>query len=473
MYLESPLILGESGSKSLVYTNNQNSPTFIRRHLFELSPLVDAMATTILSLPDELFLCIVDAVGDESEDPGNGPLLHWTISHVCRHLRNAVIDSPMLWTRIDTELSRPSSCKIFELYIQRSGTCKISVTLRHDGSDRKEGVMVGESMGTSSPSLDLLASHSNRIRRLTIVCDRTWMDKIMAFFHHIPIASLECLQLEVTNDYTYDGPLEMFNSGAPLLRSLKLINFWPIDSSLPSWLGSIVKFDLTKSRLSPRMIAACSSLRHLAVESSTCSGPIQTPSLTSLLLSLDDDDESTSALADSLANLTTPALISLTVVGCLHGDQIPALFRSMGLARSHLPALASLVFARFPGFCNCPDQLSYNYIPDTMSSLPLQTFPALASFAIIDICYAAKIIGDILGVHSIPWPLRAVTIGTEQRLQDVEDLYEALKGAVSAARQQMREIPKFRLSPSLFCLPYWQENAVDVELFEGMETSRS
>jgi hypothetical protein len=51
---------------------------------------------------------------------------------------------------------------------------------------------------------------------------------------------------------------------------------------------------------------------------------------------------------------------------------------------------------------------------------------------------------------------------------DVEDLYDALKGAVSAARQQNREIPKMRLSPSLFCLPYWQENDVDVELFGGV-----
>ncbi|KAJ7291530.1 hypothetical protein C8J57DRAFT_217924 [Mycena rebaudengoi] len=303
------------------------------------------------------------------------------------------------------------------------------------------------------------------------------MAEIMTFFHHIPAASLECLQLEVTNDYRYDGPLEMFTSGAPLLRSLKLTNFWTHDSSgpglaWPSWLASIVEFDLTECQLSPCMIAACSSLRHLAAEADTFSGPIQTPSLTSLLLSLDDDDESTSALADSLANLTTPALINLTVVGCLHGDHVPVLFHSMGHTQLHLPALTSLVFASsFPERCACSDEPLYT--PDTISSSPLKTFPALASFAIVDICCAAKIIGDILGIASIPWPLRTVTIGTEERLQDVEDLYEALKDAVNAARQQNREIPKMKLSPSLFCLPYWQENGVDVELFDGMEMSHS
>ncbi|KAJ7291511.1 hypothetical protein C8J57DRAFT_217601 [Mycena rebaudengoi] len=430
--------------------------------------------TTILSIPDELLLFVVGAAGDESEDTGNGPPLHWTISHVCRHFRNVVIDSPMLWTRIDTELSRPNSCKIFELYIQRSGTCKISVTLRrHDNGDwdSEEGIIMRGVNGTSNPFLVLLASHSNRIQRLTIVSTSFTVDEIMAPFHHIPAPSLECLQLEVMKNYTYDGPLEMFISGAPLLRSLKLTNFWPIDSSLPSWLGSIVKLDLTNSWSPPRMMAACSSLRHLAVTSSTCSGPIQTPSLTSLLLSL-DDGESTRALADTLANLTTPALINLTVVGHLHGDQIPALFHSMGRTQLRLPALTSLVFASsFPEDCICPDEQSY--IPDTISSLPLQTFPSLSSFAIINVCFAAKIIGDVLGVRSLPWHLRTVTIGAERRLPDVEDLYEVLKGTVSTARQQQREIPQFRLSPSLFCFPYWQENAVDVELFEGMETSRS
>jgi hypothetical protein len=51
----------------------------------------------------------------------------------------------------------------------------------------------------------------------------------------------------------------------------------------------------------------------------------------------------------------------------------------------------------------------------------------------------------------------------------VENLYEVLKDAVSTARQQEREIPKFRLSSSLFRQPYWQENKVDVELFKEVE----
>jgi hypothetical protein len=242
---------------------------------------------------------------------------------------------------------------------------------------------------------------------------------------------------------------------------------------MPSWLGSIVELQVTESYLTSGMMTACSSLRHLTVDTNCCFGSIPTPSLTSLVLSFENDEveEGDTALADLLENFTyTPALTNLTAQS-VHGNQIPALFDPMALPQLHLPALTSLVFAgRFSECSSCHDDPSPRYTPDTISSLPLQTFPSLSSFALIDICHAAKIIGDILG---IPSSLRTVTIGTEQRLLDVEDLYEALKGAVSAARQENREVPTMRLSPSLFYLPYWQENDVDVELFEGMEKLRS
>jgi hypothetical protein len=369
----------------------------------------------------------------------------------------------MLWTTIEPELTRPSSCKIAELYIERSRECNISVTLR--GVPRK----YQDPTDVDPQLLGLMSSHSYRIQRLTIVADEYVLDEIMAPFHHTSAATLEYLELKVVPFYGYEGPLKMFASGAPLLRSLKLSHFPPLDSSILPWLGSIVALDFTNSHLVPRMMTACPLLQHLTVDSDTCKvDPIETPSLTSLKLLFEngESEETDMALAEVLGNFTrTPALTNLTARP-VHGDQIPFLFDSTALGRACFPALTSLIFVG--SRCPCPNRPAC--IPKTISSLPLQTFPALSSLSIIDVCYAANIIRDILGA-TVPWPLRTVIIGTEKRLHHVEGLYEVLKGAVSAARQQKREIPTFWLSPSLFRLSYWQENGVDVELFDGMETT--
>ncbi|KAJ7291529.1 hypothetical protein C8J57DRAFT_961406, partial [Mycena rebaudengoi] len=174
---------------------------------------------TIISLPDELLLCIAGSVGETAEiDAGSrapSPL-HWIISHVCRHFRNVVLDAPMLWTIIDTELSRSGSCRISELYIERSRTSKISVTLRTVPGDD------GQSTDVDPKLLRLVSSHSNRIKRLALVSNSCSQEKILAPFHHTSAASLECLQLRGTRRFQFAGPSEMFISGAPLLRSLKL-----------------------------------------------------------------------------------------------------------------------------------------------------------------------------------------------------------------------------------------------------------
>jgi hypothetical protein len=101
---------------------------------------------------------------------------------------------------------------------------------------------------------------------------------------------------------------------------------------------------------------------------------------------------------------------------------------------------------------------------------PFRAFPTVTSLSLVDICYTAKIVRDIFGPDFAMWPCRTVIIGTHA---GVADICSALTDTVRAARQQKCKIPKFRLSPTLFCLPYWQENNVDVELFEGLEATCS
>jgi hypothetical protein len=166
-------------------------------------------------------------------------------------------------------------------------------------------------------------------------------------------------------------------------------------------------------------------------------------------------------LAETLDQFTVPALSALTVQN-VHGDRIPALFNSPHLAHPY-SALTSIVL--MGDGCDC--EIQEAYFPEVISSPPVRAFPAVTSLSLIDVCYAATIVRNIFSPDFAPWPLRTVTIGTRAGLVDVNDLYGALTDVVRAAQQQNRNIPKFRLSPVLFCYPYWRENNVDVELFEA------
>ncbi|KAJ7291147.1 hypothetical protein C8J57DRAFT_210398 [Mycena rebaudengoi] len=253
----------------------------------------------------------------------------------------------------------------------------------------------------------------------------------------------------------------------PLLRSLKLSRF-RLPDAIPPWMASIVDLDWAQSTFSPRVVAHFPSLRHLTIDWHSCSEPIQLPSLTSLCLFLEDGEGDAPVLAETLGRFTVPALTDLSGQN-IHGDHIPALFDSTHIAKSW-SAVTSLVFTGRHPDCDCEEEGS-TYLPKPISSPPLRAFPAVTSLSLIDVCYTAKIVRDIFRPDFALWPLRTVTIGTPACLANVDDLYSALTDAVRAARLQKREIPKFRLSPALFCLPYWQENNVDVELFEGLHFS--
>ncbi|KAJ7291193.1 hypothetical protein C8J57DRAFT_211389 [Mycena rebaudengoi] len=404
------------------------------------------MTAPIFSLPDELLLCVVSAADAEQfEWSGRQAPFYWTISHVCRRFRDAVVGAPTLWSKIEIELTNPASWKISDLYMERSEACALSVTLRHSRDTRPHNELLS------------LLSHSNRIQRLTII-PKGWTEQILSPFRHAPAASLECLQIEVESRFEYNGPLDMFLSGAPRLRALKL-SHCQLPDVVPPWMASIVDLDLAVSKFSPRMAASFPSLRHLTIDGYSCSEPVQLPTLTSLCLYLENGEGD---VAEAFNHFTTPALSALTVQNA-HGDHVPALFNSTHLVSSH-SALTSITLVGEQCECENHD----GYFPEVISFPPARAFPAVTSLSLIDVCYAATIVRNIFSPDFALWPLRTLTIGTRA---GVDDLYGALTDVVRAAQQQNRDIPKFRLSLALFYLPYWQENNVDVELFEGLEAT--
>jgi hypothetical protein len=155
----------------------------------------------------------------------------------------------------------------------------------------------------------------------------------------------------------------------------------------------------------------------------------------------------------------TPALTEFIINGT-HGDQIFVLFNSTSLPHSSFPALASFSFVN-RGSCGCEQVFLHS---DTISAPPLQLFPALSSLTLINQCYTVKLVQNILGPASQPWPLLQ-TVALWPKQDNLEGLHAALRDAVHSKRQGGLALPKFRFSPKLLSLEDWEGMGADVELF--------
>ncbi|KAJ7842771.1 hypothetical protein B0H13DRAFT_2413457 [Mycena leptocephala] len=403
-------------------------------------------ALTILSLPDELLEAIA-AAGQEGRVPDLQRTFksEWTLSHLCRRFREAIIGAPTLWTLVEANLDKGGSVEIFKLYLERSRACNIWANLHWQSHPLRPFDLDSEaapeldgpylySVGPElmQPEYRLIAErlghiipHVNRIWRLRIMLKTKSAGMLLASFRGLAAPNLQHLDIANSTEYEYcpSAALKMFSLGAPRLTFLRMAGFNP--SPAPA---SITCLELWRAVNDGDDYSFSLRLRHSAAhfiypEATQCRFRI--PSLKFLRISI-SYGEPQSYLLGIVELFDTPGLTEF-IIDNTHGDQIVALFNLKTLLHTSFPALTSLSFA--------------NNAPFT----------------------------DILGPASQPWPLlKTVTLCSSE--DTLEAVSNALRIAVNFKRKRGQTLPKFRLSPALSSLEDWRsEKGADVEIFDPGE----
>ncbi|KAJ7764612.1 hypothetical protein DFH07DRAFT_811815 [Mycena maculata] len=419
----------------------------------------------ILSLPDELLVEIA-AMGQEDRDPDDEFKSEWELSHVSRRFRHSIVGAATLWTQIEVAAeTTEGSVEVFKLYLERSRACKLWLTLR-DSDPVQRDFRVEERFSHFLP-------HIQRIWRLDIQSRHEHTtDSILTHLRNVAASSLEHLEIHVA--YEFDI-LNVFSSGAPKLKFLKLTDCF-FNSPVPSWATHLTHLELRSwddsldsdgNSFFMAFLTQCHSLAHLFLETNAMElNHKRIPSLESLIVVISDTSDALH-LRETLFHFDTPLLTAL-VVQYAHGDQISVLFSPTNLPYSSFPALTSLSFVN--NGCECEADFSLCEEVQPITSPPQHLFPVLSSLTLVNQCFTEEILSDILGADSTSWPfLKTVSICPKEN--KLEEVYSTLAQIVCSKRQTHQEqaLPKLRLSPSLFAKECWEENGVDVELFDAAE----
>ncbi|KAF7367444.1 F-box domain-containing protein [Mycena sanguinolenta] len=420
----------------------------------------------IFRLPNELLMGIAAAGQEERiaetfsprsrwQTPSATFKSEWTMSQLSRRFRAAIVGAPNLWTLAEAELEHQGSVEVLKLYLERSQACKVSITLRESQtSDLEYDHLLDR--------ISLIAAHFNRIQVLRIALTE-WKQSLSTPFRKAAAPHLE--HLEIINIYNEVGDtVEMFSSGAPKLKFLKVDHF-RLDSFATPWTVSLTHLELLRYPVElpnlPAIISQCPQLVHLHLDTHFCSSSAQVriPTLEFLHVMIPEEDADYLVAVLNLFN--TPALTELKIEGS-HGDQIAVLFNST--LHTSFPALTSLFFL-YKSVCACDGgNLGFSYHPITQSP-PL--FSTLTSLTLVNQCFVRNLIRDILGPDAPQRPsLNNVTLYLKENPEMVvQNVCIDLEEAGKARRERGDVLPRVQLFHTVSAFHNWNDRVgLDFEM---------
>ncbi|KAJ7627275.1 hypothetical protein FB45DRAFT_920929 [Roridomyces roridus] len=396
----------------------------------------------IFRLPDELIVEIVITAyrpppatspwnTREAEDP------QWTMSHVCRRLRHAVINASVLWRWAMADLSRVGSVERFKLYIERSAPCKIRVSLSAGPSDI-------EAQSLRALDTDCVA----RVAALYILFEsRQALDTILHPFRNVAAPSLSILDIRSSEPCkgTDDPVVDLSALNAARLFGLVL------DSCI---CGPDIPDSMRSSLVHLRFLHSAAlhdlDLWAFLFEDSS-SQPLR--SLTSLYLDWCGAIRFSHPLN---RDIVSHSLTHLSLE--LYGRTEEAI--------RHFPRLPSLKWLAFVNTRLKCRISNHNHVPITR---PLHALAKLTTLILIKQCFTARILSDLLGPNSEPCPYLDI-LAVWPLDSDVDQVYEVLQEVVRCKRScsPVERIPVLGLSPDLYARAFWEENTVEVGLLKDV-----
>ncbi|KAJ7614635.1 hypothetical protein DFH06DRAFT_1484178 [Mycena polygramma] len=439
--------------------------------------------STISSLPNELLVAIVTAGQEHRFDspdryeyrwPTMASKPEWTVSHVSHRLRDIVVGAPSLWTLLEASLDTGGSAEILKLYLERSCASTIRLTLHVGFREITQSELNG--IQPITERIREISQHLTRAGRLTIILwELSWNPLLLPQFLDIGAPDLQHFEVIVNTGNAHVGRTEIFSSAAPTKLSFLKMSGWTLPLPLPQWTASLTRLELRRGdswtsahnrALLTALTTQCPLLAHLHLDLDYIpSAPrVHFPALELLHISISDcgDDFYLLHIVDLF---DTPTLTEFVINGT-HGDQISRLFNQTSLPHASFPALSSFSFVVRGCDCETETELQSSFANyHTISSPPRALFPALSSLTLINQCFAPKLVEDLLGPASQPWPqLQTVTLCPMDG--NLDGVCSALRDAANAKRQRGQTLPKLRLSSELLSLEDWREKGVDVEKFD-------
>ncbi|KAF7349184.1 F-box domain-containing protein [Mycena sanguinolenta] len=432
--------------------------------------------TTILSLPNELLVAIALAGQEErfAETFSSGShwqtqstetsKSEWTLSRVSQRFRSVIVDTPSLWTLAEGDLDDERSVQVFRLYLQRSQTCKISITLRQSRESKLAYDLLLK-------RVDSIAAHFSHLQRLRIAVWE-WRTGLESTFRDAAAPQLE--YLEVVNIARKSGEMGvLFSSGAPKLDVLRVENL-KLDASAAPWAASLMHLELlrypidTHTRALPPITRQCPGLVRLHLDTYLYTDVARVHIATLEFLHVSIMAGATHYLLNVVDLFDTPALTELWIEGS-HGDQIGALFNSTPPLHVSFPVLTSLSFV-YRDVCGCDASGGLSYSPITQS--PSQLFPMLASLTLVNECFTPDLIRHLLGSGAQPWPflnrvaIYLVDYSEEEEPQSLQDVRRAFEDAENARRERGDPLPRVALGLSRLLFRDWDADWSDSVVLE-------
>ncbi|KAJ7608435.1 hypothetical protein FB45DRAFT_1011023, partial [Roridomyces roridus] len=419
----------------------------------------------ILRIPDELVVEIVDAADYPAE---------LTVSHVCRSLRQTVVNASTLWTDVVVNVNRDGSVEISKLYIERSAPRQIRLTLNAVSDLQPQSLRV------------LTPNCVDRIVELYIQFQSCQaVETIMHALRGVAVPSLEYLSIKsACKGYNNDPVVDLSGLDAPSIVSLRL-DRCIFGRNIPPWMrtsltdltliDSVALHDTNSWAFlfgpsSPPLQSLTSLYLDWSIGvnyySDRLDRVIHSTSLTHLSLEFYSDHEN--AVLNALTALHLPALTHLIIHGS-HGDNISAICNSGSVSLGvNIPSLTSLTLANIYACgkdLECSEDREYK--PITRRPLP-HIFSSLSTLTLIKQCFTADILRELFGPNSQSCFGRLERIEVWPLYVEIDSVYEALQGLVRNWNSE--RVPVLVMPPHLCQREGWKED--QVELWWNLEEYR-
>ena len=191
---------------------------------------------SILKLPPELYVEIFntacrsqwDIFHDTDTDigPKQDLAIPFRLCGVCRHWREIIMSSPVLWSDITIGLFSSTLdhiITVFEMYLGRSGECLLTIKLSVEDEDDEWCQSVPNRL------IQLLASSAFRWRAINMTVPDSWLYalfKLEPVFHN-----LKTVRMLLVDDAGFAHPqkitFDLFKNTAPVLENLYMYRYYP------------------------------------------------------------------------------------------------------------------------------------------------------------------------------------------------------------------------------------------------------